>query len=201
MSKLENAVQRLYEDISLREELTDNEAEVLLKWAEGKVVQLDDEIADEETFDEQFKQLRRMMKRMNKFIGNRGDDDLEKQQQMVLKFLDSAAELGIKVNQAQIQAFLAAQQNQSNDDVLRSMLGMLEADPTPTEEMTTPTEPDDSATLETTTNAASSLFGALKGIHTEAKEQELKQSNDAARFMDALRDAHVNKDSNEQEEQ
>ena len=181
MSKLDSAVQYLYEDISLREELTDDEAEVLLKWAEDKVTQLDNEIDDEEAFDEQFKQLRRMMKRMNKFIGKRSTSDLQEQQKLAAKFLDSAAELGITVTQAKIQQFLGAQQAQSNDGVLHSMLDMLK------DEQETDIVP-----------ASSDLYAVSKG----AQQQEAP--TDRSELLNKLRDAgrrYSEGESDEQEEQ
>lgn len=162
MSNLQSAIQLLYEDISLREELTDDEAKVLLQWAEGKVVELDDATPDEETFDKQFKQLRRMMKRMNKFIGYRTSSGVEEQQKLVEKFLDSAVDLGIKVDQSQIQPFLVAQQQQSNAAVLQSMLGMLQTE-YQNDDGTSETQHNRDNSQREDTKPNSNLLGSLGG--------------------------------------
>ena len=53
MSRAEDAVQRLYESADVRDELTDDEAETLLKWAEDELIRLDESGADDETFEAQ----------------------------------------------------------------------------------------------------------------------------------------------------
>jgi ATP-dependent DNA ligase len=40
MSRAEDAVQRIYESAAVRDELTDDEAETLLKWAEAELTRL-----------------------------------------------------------------------------------------------------------------------------------------------------------------
>ena len=51
MSRAEDALMRLYESASLRDELTDEEAKQLLKWAEDEVVRLDESGADDDAFE------------------------------------------------------------------------------------------------------------------------------------------------------
>ncbi len=69
MSRAEDALMRLYESASVRDELTDEEAEALLKWAETEVTRLDQSGVDDETFDDGVRTLMKLAKEMNRFAG------------------------------------------------------------------------------------------------------------------------------------
>lgn len=69
MSRAGDLVQAFYEDANLRDSLTDDEAEVLLKWAAGQANRLDAEGADDAAFDELAGQLRRLVKQINHYAG------------------------------------------------------------------------------------------------------------------------------------
>jgi len=71
MSRAEDAVQRIYESADVRDELTDDEAETLLKWAEDELTRLDASGADDETFDAKVVTLMDLLKQMNVTPGNR----------------------------------------------------------------------------------------------------------------------------------
>src|SRR5215207_5666292 len=75
MANAERALERLYEDSDIRDELRDPEAQSLLKWAEAQVTRLAEECADDAEFDTKFETLRGMLKDMNRFVGKRADLD------------------------------------------------------------------------------------------------------------------------------
>ena len=69
MSRADDLVQAFYEDPDLRDSLTDDEADVLLKWASEQASRLDAEGADDAAFDELAGQLRRLVKQINRYAG------------------------------------------------------------------------------------------------------------------------------------
>jgi hypothetical protein len=75
MANAERALERLYEDSDIRDELRDPEAQSLLKWAEAQVIRLAEESADDAEFDTKFETLRGMLKDMNRFVGKRAELD------------------------------------------------------------------------------------------------------------------------------
>ncbi len=71
MPDAEGAVERLYEDTDVRDELRDDEANLLLKWAEARLYKLADESATDEAFDAKAAQFRGLLKGMNRLVGKR----------------------------------------------------------------------------------------------------------------------------------
>jgi len=69
MSRADDIVQAFYEDPDLRDSLTDDEAEVLLKWAAEQANRLDAGGADDAAFEELAGQLRRLVKQINRYAG------------------------------------------------------------------------------------------------------------------------------------
>ena len=72
MSRAEDALMRLYEDADLRDELTDDEAAQMLKWAEAELTRLDASSPDDAAFASQVDALFDLLKRMNRFAGRQG---------------------------------------------------------------------------------------------------------------------------------
>jgi hypothetical protein len=108
---LENATTRLYEDATLTEDLIDEEANALLKWAEAQLPALVSKFADadEAAFEEAFTALRTFVKSMNRLVGQGSTmEDSEKQQRME-KIASAAAQLGYPVDPAQGAAVVAEQ--------------------------------------------------------------------------------------------
>jgi hypothetical protein len=81
MSERANPIKEaLYEDISLRGELTDDEATPLLEWASAQVSALDAQHADEAQFQHAVGTLRGLVKSLNQFVGgmqDRSADDVQ----------------------------------------------------------------------------------------------------------------------------
>ena len=92
---IESVVNRLYEDVSLTEELTDDAAKLLLKWGRTQLDVLVKNATDEETFDDAFKQLRRTIKSINRFTARRHTMSREEQQEYLEKIMKRAQELGL----------------------------------------------------------------------------------------------------------
>lgn len=69
MSRADDVVQAFYEDADLRDSLTDDEADVLLRWASEQAARLDASGADDAAFDDLASQLRQLVKRINRYAG------------------------------------------------------------------------------------------------------------------------------------
>jgi hypothetical protein len=77
MPGAEGAIERLYEDADVRDELRDDEANTLLKWAEDRLTQLAAQAATDEEFDAKASQFRSLLKGMNRLVGNRSTLDAD----------------------------------------------------------------------------------------------------------------------------
>ncbi len=104
MSRAEDALMRLYESASLRDELTDEEAQQLLKWAEDEVVRLDESGADDDAFEARVDTLMRLLKQMNRYAGRQGQMSAQGVDQTPQQIAGLASELGHAADAAQIGA-------------------------------------------------------------------------------------------------
>lgn len=102
---VEAALQALYEDASLRDELRDDEANELLKWAEAELVKL--EGADEAVFDEKVGELRRLIRGMNRFVGRRADLSAQAGDESLAHLSQHADALGYALSPDQLAQFAA----------------------------------------------------------------------------------------------
>lgn len=69
MSRADSLIEAFYEDPDLRDSLTDDEAEVLLRWASEQAARLDASGADDAAFDALATELRRLVKQINRYAG------------------------------------------------------------------------------------------------------------------------------------
>ncbi len=102
----ERALQSLYEESGTRDELADDEAEILLKWAETQIQRLADQNMDDEKFDETYSQIIKLMTRMNRFAARRAEQSLEDQQTSLSRIAESASAVGLAIPEAQLAAYL-----------------------------------------------------------------------------------------------
>ncbi|MEM6283663.1 MAG: hypothetical protein AAF787_15835 [Chloroflexota bacterium] len=141
MAHAERAVERIYEDESLTDEMMDDEAKVLLRWGENAVFELDSDEPDDETFDNRFKQMRKLMKRVNKFIGQRSSISDEEAQEMVAKFQSTAVDMGHDISAERLAQFMTAQKTMTNTEATQAMLALLQPPADEAEDSTDETEP------------------------------------------------------------
>lgn len=121
---LENAVSQFYEDESLTDALTDQPAAVLLQWGEGQLQALAAKSADEEEFDQQFKQLRRLIRSMSEYIAEHHHMAQEEQQANLQKMSDFAQTIGFKMKSA-IGAVVEQQKSLADVDSVNHLLNIL----------------------------------------------------------------------------
>lgn len=104
MSRAENALMRLYEDADLRDELTDDEAEQMLKWAESELARLDASGVDDAAFESQVDTLLSMLKKINRFAGRQGQLTSQANDQTPGNIAALATELGHAASAEQVVA-------------------------------------------------------------------------------------------------
>jgi len=75
--------ERLYESSSLRDDLNDAEAQVLLQWGQAQVERMAADYPDE--FEQKCRFLRQLIKNINRFVGQREFNELEGQQKYMRK--------------------------------------------------------------------------------------------------------------------
>lgn len=126
------AIIRMYEDIALTDSVDDATAKILQQWGEGQLRILANRAESEETFEEQFDGLRKIMKLVNRFTGGREDMSGEKRQKYLSVLVDNAQEMGYPAPRNAIGTMLKAQTSLDDASTVRMLLAMVETGSTQT---------------------------------------------------------------------
>lgn len=122
----ERGLQALYQDSAVRDELTDDEAQVLLEWGETLVKALAARDLDDGLFDEALSHLTRLLTRINRFTSRRIEMSPDEQQEMLDKIIDSAQQAtGTLIASAQMAAFSAQQAALDNIGSIRALAALI----------------------------------------------------------------------------
>lgn len=124
-AQIQRAVERLYEDPSLRDELIDDEASVLLGWAEDQTIRLAESVPDEAQFDQQFTILRKMITAVNRFIGYRNSMSDSDRQTRLNEIADAARSLGCPVPSEALAAYNRQVGALDNVAAIRSLTALI----------------------------------------------------------------------------
>jgi hypothetical protein len=119
MSNSDSRAGRIFDDESLTDELTDDEAKFLLKWGERQVFALSRGGMGGEAFDEATHQLRRLMRQINRLTGQRSGMDVEGQRAVLNEVVGQARALGFEAPDWQAEHFLYIQHTLDNAECLR----------------------------------------------------------------------------------
>lgn len=125
---IEGAVARLYEDPSLFDEIDADSADALLKWAEEKLVKLAETHDDEEAFENEFAQLRKLVKSMNRFTARQQMMDGAEKSEKMGKLVERAQELGLPAKAKSTDTF-NAQGVQPESANLYALIKMIDPSP------------------------------------------------------------------------
>lgn len=98
----QRAIQQLYEDTSSRDELSDDEANVLLAWGEGRIKELAGSGLDDTAFEEAFAHLRSVMKNINRYTGQRTYASPEDLLALLNELAANAQALGVNIQSQQL---------------------------------------------------------------------------------------------------
>jgi hypothetical protein len=96
-AQAEWAIQSLYENMNARDELTDEEAETLLKWGEDQVMRLADQEMDEESFRAAFEQLNTLLRGMNRLAARRDSMAPADEQAALSRISEVASSIGLDI--------------------------------------------------------------------------------------------------------
>jgi hypothetical protein len=131
MVDLETATIRLYEEANLTDDLVDQDATTLLKWAEEQVAELVAKYgSDEAAFESAFSALRSLVKNMNRYVGQREMSDEAQQSQRLENITQSATEIGFEMTPTFGTQSLS-RSAQTNSQLLQTMLNSLQKTDTP----------------------------------------------------------------------
>lgn len=95
MPDAQAAIQRLYEETSVRDELIDEEAELLLRWAEEQVIRLAAQRPDPAVFEESYGELVRLLTRMSRFAAGQSGMSPDEAQTAMSRIEVSASAVGL----------------------------------------------------------------------------------------------------------
>lgn len=122
MVDAESAMMRLYENETLTENLTDDAAQTLLRWAEAQIMALAENNEDETAFEELFTTLRRLTRTMNTFAGLAAHMEPVKQQTYMQEIKDLAAQLGFTIMDEPFSAYNADMGNLEETERVRRLI-------------------------------------------------------------------------------
>ena len=130
MSQAERATEQLYENTDVREDLTDDEAQVLLKWGEARIAKLAEQGMDDTQFDEAFDNLLKIMSRINRLVGRRDFSTPEEQKEWMDKIAESAGAMGVNVSFEQDPTTFQQQSALDNIGAINALTALIDNAPT-----------------------------------------------------------------------
>jgi hypothetical protein len=120
MSRIDDAIEQLYSDPGLREDLTDAEADALFAWAESEIRRLDGLHDDEEAFAAAVEALLASTEDLNILVGRRTSADAQAQAARLDRLTADAADAGLvpdrdALEHAIVSSGLSAQSAEADD--------------------------------------------------------------------------------------
>lgn len=172
----QRAIQQLYDDSSTRDELTDDEAAVLLKWGESRLTEMGRQNMDDSAFDEAFTHLRRVVMNINRYTGQRSWKSPQELQTTLDELFNEAKALGVEVQAA---ALTTASAQAADDNI--ALIEQLTAMVTPERANSEAPAPDKLASFKPATHQA-----APQPPPANKPADDEKPSDDDQSFFDRL---------------
>ena len=176
-TQLQQALQRLYEDSSVRGDLTDDESEALLQWGEEQIKRLAAQEMDSAAFEEAYSNLARLLTRMGRLAAGQANMAPEEAQAALEKVNESAQALGLQPAQSTFSAQAAP------EDVMATLQALIA-------QVDAPAEAASAQSLEAPAEAAPAhtLDGFMSAKVTAEKSPEVEPSPkaDSAEKLDVL---------------
>lgn len=126
-AQAQRAIEDLYGDASVREELIDEEADLLLKWGESQIKNLSAQNLDDAAFAADSANLTRLIAEINRFVGKRSYLPPAEQTASLAEIARLAELLHYKVAPGELQAYAQKGAEQSNLDAITALTGMLKS--------------------------------------------------------------------------
>lgn len=169
-AQAERAVQVIYEDPNLREDLADEQADFLLKWGEDQTMKLSERGLEDDQFDGLFTNLRVLMAQINRYIGKRDSMPPDARRATLGEIGKLARLLDFKAGDGELTAFDTRQASLPPDEALRALTELIQPSAEPAE----PPPPIDIKPA-----AAPSLADALKkGLSSYDTPNKRQQSEE-----------------------
>ena len=122
----DRAIEALYEDAGIREELIDSEARILLQWGVKQIEALASKNLDDGQFDESFERLRHLLTLINRFIGQRAYLSPEEQRGRMQAIVEAAGALGYTIPVELTATRIEQQAAEDNEAALRALTAMID---------------------------------------------------------------------------
>jgi hypothetical protein len=139
-----SALERMYEDTQVRDEIVDDDAKILLQWGESQVKKLAQKETEDSVFEDAYYKLTKVMGRINRFVGMRQDADDAQKAELLEKFVATAADAGYTVSAETVAAFAKDNAAMDNAAAIRALTAMIDATSTDSPASPPPTAPKDS---------------------------------------------------------
>lgn len=123
-AQAERAINQLYESDTVRSELRDEEASLLLRWGESRLAELADKNLPDDIFDELSSKLRSLLVAINYCVGKRKTMPSQ-HLSMMAEIISTAEAAGYKLLPEGETGFLKHQAVLSNDEAIGELLGLL----------------------------------------------------------------------------
>jgi hypothetical protein len=156
----QRAIQQLYEDTSARDELSDDEANVLLQWGEAQIRELGARNLDDTAFDEAISHLNGVLKNINRYTGQRAYKTPEELTALLTELATHAQAMGVDVQAAQLAVPEAQAADGDNIAVINALTSLVTPGQTPAAQPPRPPPPgaDDSPADESLLDKFKKLF-------------------------------------------
>ncbi len=130
-AQAERAINQIFDSDTVRSELRDEEASLLLTWGEARAVDLADHDLPESQFDDLVEKLRLLLVAINQCVGKR--KTMPSQHQNLMADISNAAEAaGYRLTPSEQATFLQHQVSLTNDEAIGELLGLLKPVELPT---------------------------------------------------------------------
>lgn len=123
-AQAERAINQLYESDTVRSELRDEEASLLLRWGESRLAELADQNLPDDSFDDLSAKLRSLLVAVNYCVGKRKTMPSQ-HLSMMAEIISTAEAAGYKLLPEGETGFLKHQAVLSNDEAIAELLGLL----------------------------------------------------------------------------
>jgi len=123
--EVRRTIERIYEDERVTDELADAEAELLLKWGEKLATLLPSKGLSGDVLEEAGDQLRRLMRIINQFTGQRSNMDEDEQKSTLDTIVTTAQGIGLSVDPVKVQEYLQTHANLDNAENIRKLTHLI----------------------------------------------------------------------------
>jgi hypothetical protein len=131
MAQADRAIESLYEDAGLLDELVDSDAQLLMQWAEKQIETLAGRNLGDAEFDAAMSQLRQLLTRINRYVGRHAYLTPDEQHDWMTKIVESASALGYNIPIEQMSAQVTSQAAPDSRTLLTGLLQMMDSAKTP----------------------------------------------------------------------